>query len=292
MLEHYSPPHQGMGLHLQADSAGTAGLRVLAMVHSADSAAAEQAVLWPLCAQLQRLGQTVLVLDGSQSESFQTPGMAQLLERSAWHAQMGLRSMAEAAETRSIATLPARQGLARLRATAQELGMEPLVALQRYVRGYTTVLIYADAKALTPLLQGQNLQPLLVVPPDAEQLVDSYRQLKTLAVYAGVECTLAALEAPAAADGPARYDWSRKQSSVLTDAQKSQIRLQRLNALLQCSQRHLGDAPVLMRLRWRQTRDLHQLTLHMLKTACILPLHEHSVPRLGTGACAPLAWSH
>jgi hypothetical protein len=282
-----------MGLHLQADSAGTAGLRVLAMVHSKDSAAAEQAVLWPLCAQLQRLGQTVLVLDGSQGESFQAPGLAQLLERSAWHAQMGLRTMTDSAsETRSIATLPARQGLARLRATAQELGMEPLAALQRYVRGYTTVLVYASAQALTPLLQGQNLQPLLVVPPEAEQLVDSYRQLKTLAVYAGVECTLAALEAPAAADGPPRYDWNRGQSSVLTDAQQSQIRLQRLNALLQCSQRHLGDAPVLMRLRWRQTRDLHQLTLHMLKTACILPLHEHSAPRLETAASAPLAWSH
>ena len=157
------------------------------------------------------------------------------------------------------------------------------------MRGYTTVIIYASSEALTPLLQGQGLQPLLVVPPDAEHLIDSYRQLKHLAVFAGVECTIAALEAPLADNGPQKYDWSRKQSSVLTAKQNAQTRLQRLNALLQCSQRHLGDAPVLMRLRWRQASDLHQLTLHMLKTACILPMHTQPA-----AAAAPesLVWSH
>ena len=135
----------------------------------------------------------------------------------------------------------------------------------------------------------QGLQPLLVVPPDSEHLLESYRQLKHLAVFAGVECTIAALEAPLAADGPQKYDWSRKQSSSQTAKQNAQTRLQRLNALLQCSQRHLGDAPVLLRLRWRQAGDLHQLTLHMLKTACILPMHAQP-----TTAAAPesLVWSH
>lgn len=294
MLEHYSPLHQGMGLHLQTKDADTAGLRVLAMVHSSGSAAAEQMVLWPLCAQLQRLGQTVLVLDASQNETTKAPGLEQLLQRSAWQAPMGLPSLTDSnGQLRSIATLPARQGLLRLRSSAAELGMNPLAALQRYVRGYTTVLIYASAEALTPLLQDQHLQPLLVVPPDAEHLIDCYRQLKHLAVYAGAECTVAAMEAPANQDGPPRYDWNRQQSSRRTDAENSQIRLQRLNALLQCSQRHLGDAPVLMRMRWRQVSDLHQLTLHMLKTACILPLHEHSVQGMSTSpASASLAWSH
>ncbi len=44
-----------------------------------------------------------------------------------------------------------------------------------------------------------------------------------------------------------------------------------------------------MRLRWRQTSDLHQLTLHMLKTACILPMHAQ--PSVA-GASESLAWSH
>ncbi|GAO72771.1 hypothetical protein [Comamonas sp. E6] len=285
MLERRSPLHQGMALHMS--DASTAGLRVLAVLHSASGAAAEQAVLWPLCAQLQRLGQKVLVLDGSQAESFHTPGLAQLLAQHAWQAQAGLR--ASVGDAQSVASLPARMGLKQLKASADEMGLDMLTALQAYVRGYTTVIIYASSETLTPLLQGQGLQPLLVVPPDSEHLLESYRQLKHLAVFAGVECTIAALEAPLTADGPQKYDWSRKQSSSQTAKQNAQTRLQRLNALLQCSQRHLGDAPVLMRLRWRQASDLHQLTLHMLKTACILPMHAQP-----TAAAAPesLVWSH
>lgn len=285
MLERRSPLHQGMALHMS--DASTAGLRVLAVLHSASGAAAEQAVLWPLCAQLQRLGQKVLVLDGSQAESFHTPGLAQLLAQHAWQAQVGLR--ASVGDAQSVASLPARMGLKQLKASADEMGLDMLTALQAYVRGYTTVIIYASSETLTPLLQGQGLQPLLVVPPDSEHLLESYRQLKHLAVFAGVECTIAALEAPLTADGPQKYDWSRKQSSSHTAKQNAQTRLQRLNALLQCSQRHLGDAPVLLRLRWRQASDLHQLTLHMLKTACILPMHAQP-----TTAAAPesLVWSH
>lgn len=285
MLERHAPLHQGMALHVS--DASTAGLRVLAVLHSTAGAAAEQAVLWPLCAQLQRLGQKVLVLDGSQPESFHTPGLAQLLVQHAWQAQAELRS--GAADVHSVASLPACQGLKQLKASADEMGMDILTALQAYVRGYTTVLIYASSETLASLLQGQGLQPLLIVPPDAEHLIDSYRQLKHLAVLAGLECTIAALEAPLSAEGPQKYDWSRKQSSAQTAKQDAQLRLQRLNALLQCSQRHLGDAPVLMRLRWRQTSDLHQLTLHMLKTACILPMHAQP-SALSTPES--FAWSH
>ena len=285
MLERRSPLHQGMALHMS--DASTAGLRVLAVLHSTSGAAAEQAVLWPLCAQLQRLGQKVLVLDGSQAESFHTPGLAQLLAKHAWQAQAGLRT--SVGDAQSVASLPARMGLKQLKASADEMGLDVLTALQAYVRGYTTVIIYASSETLTPLLQGQGLQPLLVVPPDSEHLLESYRQLKHLAVFAGVECTIAALEAPLTADGPQKYDWSRKQSSSQTAKQNAQTRLQRLNALLQCSQRHLGDAPVLMRLRWRQASDLHQLTLHMLKTACILPMHAQPT---AAAAPEPLVWSH
>lgn len=287
MLEQRSPLHQGMALHVS--DASTAGLRVMAVLHSASGAQAEQAVLWPLCAQLQRLGQKVLVLDGSQTESLHTPGLAQLLVQHAWQAQAGLRS--SSSDKQSVASLPARQGLKQLKLTAAEMGMDLLSALQAYVRDFTTVILYASADALTPLFQGkgQGLQPLLVVPPDADHLIDSYRQLKQLAVFAGAECTIAALEAPLAADGPQKYDWNRQQSSMLTAKQNAQTRLQRLNALLQCSQRHLGDAPVLMRLRWRQASDLHQLTLHMLKTACILPMHSQCAEFAEPES---LAWSH
>lgn len=295
MLEHYSPPHQGMGLHLQGRPNAT-GLRVMAMLHHPAASQAEHSVLWPLCAQLQRLGQSVLVIDGSQSESARAPGLAQLLDQAAWQAATALRTMAERnTESRRVATLPAKLGLARLRQLAQENGLSPLAALQRYVRGYSTVLIYASAEALTAVLNDQSLQPLLVVPHDTEHMIESYRQIKHLAVFAGVSCTLAALEGSTEPSGPTRYDWSRQQSNRQSAAQDSQIRLQRLDALLQCSQRHLGDAPVLLRLRWRQVSDLHQLTLHMLKTTCILPLHEHGLqtaPGADATAFPSSAWSH
>ncbi len=58
------------------------------------------------------------------------------------------------------------------------------------------------AKLWPPCFKVRGLQPLLIVPPDAEHLIDSYRQLKHLAVFAGVECTIAALEAPLSAEGP------------------------------------------------------------------------------------------
>lgn len=294
MLDSYSP-HQGVGLHLQGDC-GDSGLRIMAMLHHAATGDAEQSLLWPLCAQLQRLGQSVLVIDGSQSESASAPGLAQLLNQTAWQAATALRVLAERnTESRRVATLPAKLGLIRLRQSAQDNGLTALAALQRYVRGYSTVLIYASAEALTPLLGEHSLQPLLVVPGDTEHLLESYRQIKHLAVFSDTSCTLAALEGSAPSDGPPRYDWSRKQSSHQSAAQDSQTRLQRLDALLQCSQRHLGDAPVLLRMRWRQVSDLHQLTLHMLKTACILPMHEHglqAVPGMDAAALPSLAWSH
>ena len=275
--------HQAMGLNSITPQRE---LRLLPVVSQPDGGPWLE-MLWQLCWHLQRLGYPVVVLDATAQESHRSPGLAQLLVQHAWQAQAGLRSTVS--DTQSVASLPARQGLKQLKATADEMGMDLLTALQAYVRGYTTVIIYASSEALTPLLQGQGLQPLLVVPPDAEHLIDSYRQLKHLAVFAGVECTIAALEAPLAESGPQKYDWSRQQSSVLTAKQNAQTRLQRLNALLQCSQRHLGDAPVLMRLRWRQASDLHQLTLHMLKTACILPMHTQPA-----AAAAPesLVWSH
>ena len=52
MLERRSPLHQGMALHMS--DASTAGLRVLAVLHSASGAAAEQAVLWRMLEQGQR----------------------------------------------------------------------------------------------------------------------------------------------------------------------------------------------------------------------------------------------
>lgn len=291
MLEHYLPSHQGMGLHLQPGGPLAPGLRVLAMVCSADSAhaQAEQSVLWPLCAQLQRLGQSVLVLDGSQSESASAPGMAQLLERSAWQAQLGLRPLAD---NGSIATLPARLGLEQLPATASAAGLSALAVLQRYVRGYDMVLIYAGVPALTALQAGQALQPLLVLPPEAEHLIDSYRQIKHLAVHADAQCTLAAMEDWGEDDGPPLYDWSRKQSSTRTAEQQAVVRRQRLQALLQCSQRHLGQVPALLPLRRRNAGDLQQLTLHALKNAAFLPLHAYcGLEQLG-GTPASLAWSH
>ena len=66
----------------------------------------EQSLLWPVCASLQRLGMPVLVLDASQGEAADAPGLAQLLQQSAWQARTGLHP--DPATARWLCCLPAR----------------------------------------------------------------------------------------------------------------------------------------------------------------------------------------
>ncbi len=293
MLEHFPLIHQGLGLHGQPGSASPADLRVLAVLRDPandPTGRVEQSLLWPVCDCLQRLGHPVLVLDGSQPESAAAPGLAQLLMQSAWQARTGLHPEPQGS---SVAVLPARQGLQLLHAHAHQAGTGCLQWLQRHVRGYAIVVVYADADTLAGTLPGEAVRPLMVLPEQGPRVLGCYRQLKQLALEAGLRCILASLR-PGPEDEPVvSYDWRRNQSSVLSRAEDAARGQSQIDALRQCAQRHLGHEPELLPVREHHAPDLQRLALHLLNhAASVLP---HGGQALAAGL-APLtafsAWSH
>ncbi|WP_280188155.1 hypothetical protein [Delftia sp. PS-11] len=293
MLENFSPVHQGMGLHGQPGASAPASLRVVAMLRDSASdpdGSNEQALLWPVCDYLQRLGHPVLVLDGSQSERADMPGLEQLLEQSIWQARTGLHPDPQG---RSVAVLPARQGLALLDARARKAGTTCTDWLQRHMRGFALLMIYADADTLVRILPNEAVQPLMVLPDQGPLMLGCYRQLKQLAVQAGLHCVLASLRQAHDDDGVAGYDWKRKQSSVRSRAQDEARNQAQIDALRQCAQRHMGHEPELLTVRAQHAPDLQRLALHLLNHACsVMP---HGSQTLAAGF-APLpaysVWSH
>lgn len=295
MLEHYPSLHQGLGLHGQPGCAAPAGLRVMAMLR--DSAAdpsgqAEQSLLWPVCACLQRLGHPVLVLDASQAESGAMPGLSQLLQQSTWQARTGLHPDPKRT---SVAVLPARQGLEQLADQARQAGTTAMDWMQRHVRGYAILMIYADAATLSRILPDEAVSPLMVLPQQGLRMLGRYHQLKQLSVHAGLRCLLAPVLGAAAGDDDdvACYDWRRGQSSVLSQAEDDIRHQAQIDALLQCATRHLGHAPEVLPVRARHAPDLQRLALHLLNHAgSLLP---HGGQTLAAGF-APLSaspvWSH
>ncbi|WP_027015632.1 hypothetical protein [Comamonas composti] len=297
MLEHYSSMHQGLGLQAAARHPDQ-GLQVLAMLHDATRSQVEQDLLWPVCASLQRLGHSLLVLDASQSESAGAPGLLQLLDQD-WlqvraaglgHQASMQTAAAEADALGPVAVLPARQGLAQLSVRAGRAGLAPMVWLQRYLRGYALVMVYAEATHLARALQGLVLTPLMALPEDGCDVLRCYRQLKQLAA-SGLRCLLAPLEPQPAETVAMRYDWGRSQSSALSQTQDARKRRQQIQALLQCAQRHLGQAPRLMPLRAGQRPDLQRLTLHLLNHAGRVPAPGGAAAGLASSP-ATSAWSH
>lgn len=293
MLETFPQLHQGLGLHGQPGAAAPMGLRVLAMLRDTANdpqGQAEQSLLWPVCASLQRLGLPVLVLDASQGESPDAPGLAQLLQQSAWQARTGLHPDPHHS---SVAVLPARQGLDLLPQQARQAGMTPMQWLQRHVRGYAIVMLYANADTLASNLAGQAVHPLMVLPEQGTRVLGCYRQLKQLAVHAGLRCLLAPL-LPSADDlGVTSYDWRRGQTGARSQAEDAQQLQSQIDALMRCAQRHLGHAPGLLPVRLHHAPDLQRLALQLLNHAgSVLP---HGGQDLAAGF-APLpashAWSH
>lgn len=177
--------HQGAGLQ---GLAPRQALRLQAVL-SQPGAGNELEALWQVCSSLQRLGYPVVVLDGTALESDHAPGLEHLLGGAPLPG-------AQAAST-SLAVVPAARGLALLAAH----GAGPAAALQHLhplFRAYALVVLYAPAQHIAPLLRGSACVPLIMTGPGAQGLVGSYRQLKHMALHAGMACTVAAIVPPQA----------------------------------------------------------------------------------------------
>src|SRR5256885_12202256 len=55
--------------------------------------------------------------------------------------------------------------------------MTPMQWLQRHVRGYAIVMLYANADTLASNLAGQAVHPLMVLPEQGTRVLGCYRQL-------------------------------------------------------------------------------------------------------------------
>ena len=258
--------HQAQGLHSYTPQRE---LRLLPVVAPPEDGPWLE-LLWQLCAHLQRLGYPVAVLDGTALESHHSPGLAQLLG-----ARPGAQGLdAAAAHDLSLAVLPAARGLAWLADRAQLGDDGVLQRLQPLLRAYAAVVLYAPAERLAPLLLGSASIPLVMTGPGAQGMVRSYRQLKHLALHAGVRCTVAAVVPPQAAAQP------HQTAQVLATLQRS-------------AHRHLGLQVHTTTVATHSPREIQRLALQLMENTVLLDCAMPLLPAHDTPAHANArTWSH
>jgi len=229
--------HQAAGLHSFTPEQQ---LRVLPVVSQATADSTPLEMLWQLCSSLQRLSYPVVVLDGTARESDSAPGLAHLLDGLSWPA-------ASAGASAALAVLPAAQGLSHLARRSQ-----PLAPLPALFRTYAVAVLYAPVELLAPLLRGAAGTPLVMTGPAAHGLVAAYRQLKHLALHAGVpSCTVAAVKPPAAQVRPAQT------AEALATLQRS-------------AQDQLGLHVHTTAVAAERAQDIQRLALQLLENACTI----------------------
>lgn len=236
--------HQAMGLHSVTPQRE---LRLLPVVSQPDGGPWLE-MLWQLCSHLQRLGYPVAVLDGTAQESHHSPGLAQLLGTHPWP---GAEALDQAADGSALAVLPAARGLAWLAGQAELGHAGALQRLQPLLRAYAAVVLYAPPEQLAPLLHGSASTPLLMTGPGAQGMVRSYRQIKHLALHAGVRCTVAAIVPPHVQAQP------RQTAEALATLQRS-------------ARKHLGQHIHTTTVAAARAQDIQRLALQLLENASIL----------------------
>lgn len=254
--------NQGSGLSWQA---GSPELRVLSVIPSGE--AADLQALWLACVYLQQQGYPVVVLDGTERESPESPGLQDLL-------QTGIGCSTVPADVRhpqAIASLPAACGMVQLVHLAAAQGQAPLRLLTRHLRQHALVLLLAPAPLLSPLLQGCEQAPLLLVPSQRSSVLGCYRALKHVFMHTGLMPRLVAL---------------RPEASGLDPLLKS---------VAMCSLHHLHTEPLAQQIDPDNAKQLQRWSLQCLEHA--EPLHCVSEPVLSAtfthhSPTTPHAWSH
>ena len=230
--------HQAAGLNSFTPQAQ---LRVLA-VASQERASSGLEMLWQICANLQRLGYPVAVLDGTALETDESPGLSHLLQ-ALWND--GLNA---SASVTSVAVLPAARGMLQLQRQAYSEGTPPLQSLQPYFRAYGMLVLHAPAGLLAPLLTHTSTIPLAVMEGGSAGVLSCYKSLKHIATHTGLPCTVA---------------------SVLqtdTPAERRKV-LGALQTLQDCAERHLGGRVRTTTVSANNPHDVQRLALQLLENA-------------------------
>ena len=235
--------HQGSSLHCHTPEVE---LRLLAVL-SQDGEGPALETLWQVCSHLQRLGYPVIVLDGTAQECDEAPGLQQLLVSAPWGD--GALPAADL-DASSLAVLPALHGLHALAFNAPPL-RQPLQVLQPLFRQYAVVVLYAPVATLaSPLMAEAATAPLLVMAPGPAGVVESYKQLKHLAIHTGLAGTVACV----VSDDPGQ----QHQAS------------HGLNALRECAAQHLGQHIGTTAIHAGNAQDLQRLALQLLENAATI----------------------
>jgi len=238
--------HQGASLHSVTPQAD---LRLLAVLNQPDATMGLE-TLWQICSGLQRLGYPVVVLDGTARETDDAPGLQQLLAATDW--QGGSLSRG-ASHTASLAVVPAAHGMRQLASQAAWNDTAVLQRLHPLFRAYALVVAYSPPQVMAPLLRGSAVLPLVMAEPGAHGVEQSYRQLKHMAVHAGLQCTVASVVQP----GP--YEARRAHAARVA-----------LDALQNCASTHLGHSPRTTIVRAGNLQDVQRLALQLLENACTM----------------------
>ena len=254
--------NQGSGLSWQA---GSPELRVLSVIPSGE--AADLQALWLACVYLQQQGYPVVVLDGTERESPESPGLQDLL-------QPGIGCSTVPADLRhpqAIASLPAACGMVQLAHAANAQGQEPLQLLHRHLRNHALVVLVAPAPLLSPLLAGSHSAPLLLVPSQRSGVLGCYRALKHVFMHTGLMPRLLALRPEASGIDPL------------------------LKSVAMCSLHHLHTEPLAQQIDPDNARQLQRWSLQCLEYAELL--HSAHAPVLSANSThhsptAPHAWNH
>lgn len=235
--------HQGAGLssHMPQND-----LQLLAMASTQDANGGME-TLWQLCLHLQHLGYPVVVLDATAPETPRSPGLQQLLAHSARAQDM--RPAASAANT--LAVLPAKLGLQTLLQQA-EPGQPLLPLLQPLLRSYALVVLHAPIDVLaSPLLDASLATPLILMLPGQNGVIATYRQLKLLALHAGLNGLVACM-------------------ACSYPAQQLRLAQDSLESLRRCAMRYLGQQPHTTLIRADRPQELQRLALQWLENACTI----------------------
>lgn len=235
--------HQGSSLHSHTPEVE---LQLIA-VASHDAGRHTLETLWQVCSHLQRLGYPVIVLDGTAAESEEAPGLQDLLAHAPWGDSAFTLPVADA-DAASLAVLPAAHGLHALASHAAYLP-QPMQAIQPLFRQFALVVLYAPVATLaSPLLAGSLAVPLLIMQPGQNAVIDSYKQLKHLAVHGGLSGSVACV--------------ARSSTPALKDEVSKQ-----LHSLRQCAARHLGQQIGTMAIDADNAHDMQRLALQLLESA-------------------------
>jgi hypothetical protein len=173
--------HQGAGLQRFA---GQATQKVLAMVSHGDDQQ-ECLLLQSLCARLAAQGYAVALVDATLDETDSQPGLAQLLDDNCWRGTADLQNAA-------WVTFPAKRGLRRL-CHRNDGSSLPLFTLERHLSHYNVLVVHATAQALSSLLPGSGLQPVLTAAATPASLVSAYHALKQLLLIGKLQPTIVSM---------------------------------------------------------------------------------------------------